>query len=71
MANNQTMEQADNRFPNMPQNTAIPTDNVNQATTAIEAQRAVAEAQGKLEIPAKRVRRIQTRNGSLPASEAR
>ena len=53
MANNQAIEQADNRFPNMPQNTAIPTDNVNQATTAIEAQRAVAEAQGKLVIAKK------------------
>ena len=56
MMANQALEQTDNRFPNMPQNVAIPTENVNQATTAIEAQRAVAEAQGKLQRLKKAVR---------------
>ena len=53
MANNQAVEQAENKFPNVPQTAAIPTDNINQGTTIIESQRAIAEAQGKLIIAKK------------------
>lgn len=45
------VEKAENRpveAPNMPGPTNLPTDNINQGTVAIEASRAVAEAQGKL-----------------------
>lgn len=45
------VEKAENRpaeSPNMPGPTNLPTDNINQGTVAIEASRAVAEAQGKL-----------------------
>lgn len=45
------VEKAKNRpveAPNMPGPTNLPTDNINQGTVAIEASRAVAEAQGKL-----------------------
>lgn len=45
------VEKAENRTveaPNMPGPTNLPTDNINQGTVAIEASRAVAEAQGKL-----------------------
>lgn len=36
--------------PDIPQNNGMPLDNINQGTVAIEASRAVAEAQGKLVI---------------------
>ena len=45
------VEKAENRpaeATNMPGPTNLPTDNINQGTVAIEASRAVAEAQGKL-----------------------
>lgn len=45
------VEKAENRpaeAPNMPGPTNLPTENINQGTVAIEASRAVAEAQGKL-----------------------
>lgn len=45
------VEKAENRpveAPNIPGPTSLPTDNINQGTVAIEASRAVAEAQGKL-----------------------
>lgn len=45
------VEKAENRpveAPNMPGPTNLPTDKINQGTVAIEASRAVAEAQGKL-----------------------
>lgn len=37
-------------YPNMPHNTPIPMDAINQGTVAVESQRAIAEAQGKLVI---------------------
>ena len=36
--------------PEVPQNSTMPLDNINQGTVAIEASRAIAEAQGKLVI---------------------
>lgn len=50
-AHAEIVEKAENRpaeAPNMPGPTNLPTDNINQGTVAIEASRAVAEAQGKL-----------------------
>lgn len=49
MANNEVQQYQ----PGMPQNTPLPTDNINQGTVLIESQRAVAEAQGKLIIAQK------------------
>lgn len=37
-------------YPNMPQGQNLPTDAINQGTVAVESQRAIAEAQGKLVI---------------------
>lgn len=51
MENNEMM--ARNDAPNMPvmaQGVNLPTDNINQGTVAVEASRAIAEAQGKLVI---------------------
>ena len=45
------VEKAENRpvdAPNVPAPINIPTDTINQGTVAIEASRAIAEAQGKL-----------------------
>ena len=37
-------------YPNMPHAQNLPTDAINQGTVAVESQRAIAEAQGKLVI---------------------
>lgn len=56
--------------PNLPQNNMIGYDNINQGTVAIEASRAIAEAQGKLVI-AKRFQRdeIQAYAGVMRACQ--
>ena len=56
---NQLLPTQSTAFPNMPQNSAIPTGDINQGTVMIESQRAIAEAQGKLVI-AKRFPRNET-----------
>lgn len=47
---NEIIENSATVTPEVPQGNAMPLDNINQGTVAIEASRAVAEAQGKLVI---------------------
>lgn len=50
MENNEIMVQENQQLPNMPGGVMAHLDNINQGTVAIEASRAIAEAQGKLVI---------------------
>ena len=47
---NEVMNSAATVYPDVPQNTQIPTGDINAGTVLVESQRAVAEAQGKLVI---------------------